>query len=448
MEDTSRLGVLGKMKLIKIVFLNLIIFFVAIEILSSTAYWYKTGGFFYTRDQNEKTLVAQDKKDLSGNLFKHLTVLFHPFFGYVEKGIPGLTNNHGFRNYKPEGQCCDLPYIPGKNEIVIGVFGGSVAGSFGQWIRWRPHFRKILETYPQFKGKKLTFLNFAIGGYRQPQQLMILTYYKMLNQKLDVVLNIDGFNEVVTAFHNSQMQHDISHPATDVWFNMARFLEQVNMRGGDGTDVMASYHKWHSVSAKRSARRCSLASCWVFNKAKYWYHTRQNLSITSSNKKTWRDRSHFFLTEKRKNRDPDLNLVFDHKDVEALMKRQSFIWQSASQSMHKIAKDVGALYIQIIQPSILYSVDRVIPTKKKKHGREYLLKPLKSGYDKIRGSVPEMRKKDILVYDASGVFDSATEHVYADDVCHLNEKGQAIFSDFIAKSLADAMKITQWKPAE
>jgi hypothetical protein len=36
----------------------------------------------------------------------------------------------------------------------------------------------------------------AIGGYKQPQQLMALNYFTALGGEFDVLVNVDGFNEV------------------------------------------------------------------------------------------------------------------------------------------------------------------------------------------------------------------------------------------------------------
>jgi hypothetical protein len=49
---------------------------------------------------------------------------------------------------------------------------------------------------PALADKEIVLLNFGSGGFRQPQQLLILTYFFLIGQRLDLVINLDGFNEV------------------------------------------------------------------------------------------------------------------------------------------------------------------------------------------------------------------------------------------------------------
>jgi len=52
-------------------------------------------------------------------------------------------------------------------------------------------------------------------GFKQPQQLQVLTYFLSVGQEFDMVVNIDGFNDVVWALNNNASGLDISIP-TDI----------------------------------------------------------------------------------------------------------------------------------------------------------------------------------------------------------------------------------------
>ena len=43
------------------------------------------------------------------------------------------------------------------------------------------------------------FVNLALFGYKQPQQLTTLAYLMSIGGQFDLVLNIDGFNEVAAS---------------------------------------------------------------------------------------------------------------------------------------------------------------------------------------------------------------------------------------------------------
>ena len=49
-------------------------------------------------------------------------------------------------------------------------------------------------------------LNTAYGGYKQPQQLMALNYALALGAQFDVVVNLDGFNEVALDASENALQ--------------------------------------------------------------------------------------------------------------------------------------------------------------------------------------------------------------------------------------------------
>ena len=136
--------------------------------------------------------------------------VFHPYVGYVlratrEGDYIGETNwkanNRGFHNLFSDKNdaCCDYPYVPDKGEIVMGVFGGSVGSGFALSAQISGTFDK-LGNLPEWRGKKVRVLNFALPGFKQPQQLMTLAYFLNMGQHFDIIVNIDGFNEAVTTF--------------------------------------------------------------------------------------------------------------------------------------------------------------------------------------------------------------------------------------------------------
>ena len=72
--------------------------------------------------------------------------------------------------------------------------GGSVACLFA--LNGTRRLEVELAKDTRFAHKELVFVNLALGGYKQPQQLMTLAYLLSLGAEFDLILNIDGFNEV------------------------------------------------------------------------------------------------------------------------------------------------------------------------------------------------------------------------------------------------------------
>ena len=84
-----------------------------------------------------------------------------------------------------------------EREVVIGIFGGSVAFWFS--VRGIDAMLEELAKLPQFYGKSFVVVRTALGGTKQPQQLMALNYLLALRGHFDMVINLDGFNEIALA---------------------------------------------------------------------------------------------------------------------------------------------------------------------------------------------------------------------------------------------------------
>ena len=67
--------------------------------------------------------------------------------------------------------------------------------------------------HPYFKDREIVPLCFAHEGYKQPQQALVLAYFLSIGQAYDLVVNIDGFNDVALAALNNEQGLDISMPS-------------------------------------------------------------------------------------------------------------------------------------------------------------------------------------------------------------------------------------------
>ncbi len=135
--------------------------------------------------------------------------VLHPYIGYVRKYNPGganrvnrlvvkvPVNEYGFFGPSPiEPTSADA--------VTVAVTGGSVATEL--FLYGRGALRSVLEASPAFAGKTIRIVSLALGGFKQPQQLMALSYLLTLGAPFDVVVNLDGFNEVVLPFTDNVPQ--------------------------------------------------------------------------------------------------------------------------------------------------------------------------------------------------------------------------------------------------
>ena len=156
--------------------LFLLLCFLALEVVSKGVVYYMLG----VEDSNYADHYIHDPKLRMITWTEDYTA--HPYFGYESPTTRASE---------------DLLSNVGREDFVIGILGGSVAGSFAEYaIRNPRQFESLRSVMPAFGEKTLRIVNLANGGYKQPQQFFIAAYFM---DKLDMVINIDGFNDSTPA---------------------------------------------------------------------------------------------------------------------------------------------------------------------------------------------------------------------------------------------------------
>ncbi|MBI4550403.1 MAG: hypothetical protein HY714_05710 [Candidatus Omnitrophica bacterium] len=84
---------------------------------------------------------------------------------------------------------------PGK--VIIGILGGFAASAVCDHDL--DAFTEELRKNPLYSGKKIVTVRLAAPLYKQPQQLLLANYLLMSGAEFDILVNIDGLNEVTLA---------------------------------------------------------------------------------------------------------------------------------------------------------------------------------------------------------------------------------------------------------
>ena len=186
---------------LSLVAINIVVFVMLAELGAVTFYFFQNGAFFYTA---EKVIPAPLPETGRGELSADV---LHPYFGPIHRpGVRPETNNIGF------GSKVAFPYTrKSDREFLVGIFGGSVARAFCD--RGTPRLVAALQRHPALAGRQIVPLCFSHEGYKQPQQLIVLAYFLTLGQQFNLVINIDGFNEVALGSRNDEHGRDISMPS-------------------------------------------------------------------------------------------------------------------------------------------------------------------------------------------------------------------------------------------
>lgn len=403
---------------------GLVLGFIGVELAGNILYLVSHHALFYTRT-HEATLDT-------GGPIQIPEAVFHPYFAFINR--PGRTgegwgtNNNGFQFVDSligaDPHCCDYPYPKRDDEVLVGIFGGSVADGFALVAQRLPTFVDLLSQIPQYRGKKIRILNFAMAGFRQPQQLMTLSYYLSLGQKFDLAIEIDGFNEVVTSFHNWESGVEPLFPADTLWGAWGRQLEQGRLPF-EQDNAEQHLRAYHEIAAKEWADRqeaCVIASCFVFDGAIAAYHRWQQRRAAAAVSPA-EQRASLFPTATQSRFEPRFD-IFDYIAAR---------WADSSLAMARLLRGTDALYLHVLQPNQWYAPSGSYEPIDPDHIYKWVIDPVNRGYAALERRVPEIRMAGVDILDATMIFKGQPDRkVYIDDCCHYTDAGnEALFAAIV-----------------
>ena len=420
---------------LKIALINLALLLVFLEFGSLGWYFLRHKQFFYTR---EKT---QDKSALGINLEgvrlnNSIVERFHPFFGFIQK--PGADFRPGFKvnNY---GFISPYDYPlkkTKKNQFFIGVFGGSVASGYAIFQVQNQVLPKYLKQLPGLKDKEFVILSFATGGYKQPQQLLILNYFLALGQELDMVVNIDGFNDVALSNLNNKNQVDLAMPSIQHMWPLANFADNSLSTKAMEATLRIQENKSRINRGLSSLQNCSLATCNAVTSV-YVQHLVNNYKT---------DVLKFEEERTKEQKNDSVIYINTNKSVlqdSLAFEKMAWNWAKSSIFMHKVLSASNVPYFHVLQPNQYYQTKRVFGEAEKQiafNKETPYAKSVQIGYPALFKKIPNLEKNNINILNAVNVFDKTKDAVYVDSCCHYNQAGKLIFSDYVGRSILEALQ--------
>ena len=424
-------------EILKIALINLALLLVFLELGSLGWYFVKHKQFFYTRQK------VQDKSALGINLEglrldQSIVVRLHPFFGFIEKPGPDFrpgfkVNNYGFMSPY------DYPFKKNKpNQFIIGVFGGSVASNYGVFEVQNKILPRYLKQLPGLQDKEFIILSFATGGYKQPQQLLILNYFLALGQELDLVVNIDGFNEVALSNLNNKNQIDLAMPSIQHIAPLTSLANNSLSTKAMQATIRIKENKTKINEGLKSLQHCSLAACDALTSVYV-----QNLV------NNYRRDVIAFEKERSKNQeDEEGNVMYVNKNKSVLedgaaFEQMAWNWAKSSIFMHKVLAASKVPYFHVLQPNQYYQTKRVFSDGEKQiafNKDTPYAKAVVIGYPALLKKFPNLQKNNINILNGVKVFDKTKDVVYVDSCCHYNQSGQEIFSNYVGSSIVEALR--------
>ncbi|PIR52885.1 hypothetical protein COU76_03860 [Candidatus Peregrinibacteria bacterium CG10_big_fil_rev_8_21_14_0_10_49_10] len=351
----------------------------------------------------------------------------HPYVGFVERtNIPEDMQENDLINYG---------FGPGalirkaeENEVVVGIFGGSVAYYFAQSDGLHAFWNE-LQKDPKYAGKTLRLMATGTPGFKQPQQLMTLNYLLSLGAHFDIIINIDGFNEValpkadninrgVFAFFPREWQRRVEYLDLDPEMRLIsyRILNQSERRQWlaqifDGPVIRKS------MTASLVWKVLDTGTRWQLRRSTQAYLSLKGLS------------HHSYAATGPSEK---------YADDDALYDEMVAVWIRSSELMQNIADGIGALYIHVLQPNQYLRDSKLMSEAEKavamQENQPYAQAAL-LGYPKLINAGNQLRGEGIRYYDMTMVFQSTKDQTYKDSCCHYNELGNTILGEAIGRAM-------------
>jgi len=351
----------------------------------------------------------------------------HPYVGFVTT----LGKREGISDFGFTGSESPIQK-ESDDKVIVGIFGGSVAARF--YFQGRIKLEEELRKSLFFRDKKFIFLNFGMGGYKQPQQLMILNYILAHGGHLDIVINLDGFNDIVLPVVDN-IPHNV-YP----FFPRAWHLRASDVKEPDALGMIAKI-----VSLKEKRERLVI----LFLKTPFRYCIAANLALKwYCNRYLLQKINHYRLQLLRHkgNRKHSYSVTgpaFHYENEHDMYVHIANFWKNCSFQMCKICTANNIYYVHFLQPNQYVPNSKIIKEEERKiavkDGHIYR-KPAAKGYPYLRKAGRELQDRGVSFHDLTMIFANIEEPLYIDNACQLNKKGNEIIAEKIAEIIIEAQK--------
>jgi hypothetical protein len=314
-------------------------------------------------------------------------------------------------------------------QFVIGIFGGSVASQLAT-IGGDAIERGIVERRPDLEGK-VVVVNVSSGAYKQPQQLFALSELLLLGAPFDVVVNVDGFNEVVFGLRDAL---DGYHPFLP---SRGQYLNLLDLTSSDPTvEAITSMAEIHHHRQAVDGLTAVFSGSAFFRASELFKaivgvlaqrHQRAIVEVEAALQSQSVQPHRFPAAEMLS--DPCLGPEGDCDDL------VGSLWERGSRLMAAAADQFGAEYVHVLQPNQYVERSKTMTPAEIEIAydpRSGYAKRVRQGYPILQRRGQEMAGDGISFHDLSMIFRDRQEALYVDNCCHYNHLGYQIVGDAVA----------------
>jgi hypothetical protein len=353
--------------------------------------------------------------------------VIHPYVGFV---TPPLRSTETL-DLEALGFQRGGPFVRARREdtLVVGVFGGSVAKMFVEYRGPEVVFAQLGDL-PEFRDKRLVVATLAQDGYKQPQSLFALAYFLSLGGKLDALLLIDGFNEVVLG-PVENVPHGVFPFFPRGWAQRVADLNlATEMRALIGeVAFLARRRATHARAILESPLRHSRTVLLAWLASDRWLAAQLSQRRMELQGGPALEQLEYLATGPRWVAPDDASL---HRDLVS-------VWKESSFQMRALCESYGIRFYHFLQPNQHVPGSKPMSSEERAVGVPLghpYIRHVEVGYPLLREAGADLRASGVQFHDLTDVFSTVTEPVYV-DCCHFFERGNELLAEAIAEAIRE-----------
>ena len=340
-----------------------------------------------------------------------------PYEGYHLAGFWKLADNNEKYWSSPEAAV----------NYDVMLLGGSVAAAFGNWCG--PVFFPLLAADPRLAGRRIVLHWRACPGHKQPQHATNLQWALTLGDQPDLVLLLDGFNELAIAAQNAENNVNPLFPS---WWEMQAALESP-LDAPQELELVGRI-----VALRQSAEQ-------LVQRTRRWSMLRSALlgSVAENELEQLSGRSAGLLAQleqlraAKKTQRPLFISGPPFVNEPAEVQRNSVrAWMEGSRSMQAMCRARNIQFVHVLQPAARDKGSKPLTEREEKASLEPAVwrQSIEQGYPVLREAGATLAREGINFFDGSRVFEGHSEEIYRDP-CHFDEVGCTILAKFISQKV-------------
>lgn len=409
-----------------------------VELTFFLAYRFQFGAFSDARLQRAEVVQECNLEANARNIHdtgeKNWNVI-HPYLGFVTESIDRNRPcpEEGYCDQRPRTYD-DLPFAQSTDDnVIIAIIGGSFAGgvSHGAGPGFLEHqLRKI----PRFRDKELIFYHLAVGGYKQPQQLLKINYFLTLGAEFDIIINIDGFNEVALPGPEnlSKGVHPV-FPRNWYYYVDTALNPELLALYGKREGFRLARQRWAHLFSKPVVNFLpSTNLIWKFLDQRLTARIRQTDVDLVAYQEDSERKMHYATTG------PDY--TFNSKDE--FYEDMAEIWARSSLLLDNICRGQGIHYYHFLQPNQYVEGSKIMSEAEKKTAlspHSLYGQAAAEGYPFLQRKGKWLQEQGVSFHDLTMLFADTARPLYIDDCCHLNMPGYGLVINEIVQTIGNEL---------